>query len=174
MRFTRGSRARAWRLSGLSDAKRRDARQTRAAFSCACSVSRRGCSVASVCERARRPVLLRVLELPAAAGNRNGRATSSAAPRAQGGARHGLGTLALAEDRHVMALRAIRRWLSVAPSNLGERGLQRGAWFGGSGSLGGGSGGCGGSVVAGQPGCEGNRACDHGDARLKSKRSQKD
>ena len=49
----------------------------------------------------------------------NGRATSSAAPRAQSGARHGLGTLAVAEGRHVMALRAIRRSLSVAPSNLG-------------------------------------------------------
>jgi hypothetical protein len=49
--------------------------------------------------------------------NRNGRATSSAAPRVQSGARHGLGTLARAEDRHVMALRAIRGRLSVAPSN---------------------------------------------------------
>jgi hypothetical protein len=49
----------------------------------------------------------------------SGRATSSAAPRAQSGARHGAGTLALADDRHVIALRAIRGRLSVAPSNRG-------------------------------------------------------
>jgi len=47
------------------------------------------------------------------------RAASSAAPRALSGACHGLETLALTEGQSLVALRAIRIWLSVAPSSLG-------------------------------------------------------
>jgi hypothetical protein len=54
----------------------------------------------------------------------NGRATSSAAPRAQSGTRHGLGTLALAEGRHVMALRAFGGD-SLSPPPISVRGGSR-------------------------------------------------
>jgi hypothetical protein len=80
-----------------------------------------GCSVASVCERAGCPFCSAFWNFPLRRGTATA-ATSSAAPRAQSGARHGLETVALAERRHVMALRAIRRGLSVAPSSLGREG----------------------------------------------------